>query len=189
MDEYDHSNWNLSEDEIFAPEPTSLFFYRSRKPKETPLYQIVDRGWSSLRSFVDQTERRLPEHIRHAIETYLKCGLPQYGAHRIGCTQCPHERYVAFSCKSPFCNSCNARRMTDATTHIAMCSTRFEEFWRCVAKNPARQIYYTFCYTGNVGFCGNEPALAGAKKHHFMGLFLHLSDRFGSGRNGNWLGD
>ena len=44
------------------------------------------------------------------VEKFMDCGNPRNGFARIRCPDCGYERLLAFSCKSRFCPSCQARR-------------------------------------------------------------------------------
>jgi len=50
---------------------------------------------------------------------YLRCGILAHGLARLRCTDCGHDRLLAFSCKGRgLCPSCNSRRMAEVVAHL-----------------------------------------------------------------------
>jgi len=48
-----------------------------------------------------------------------RCGILAHGFARVRCTDCGHDRLLAFSCKGRgVCPSCNARRMAEVAAHL-----------------------------------------------------------------------
>ena len=98
--------------------------YRSRNPRTTPLYRLVEayfdevkgqweerfeRGHGFWRGFVDEQIRR-----------YLDCGLFENGFARIRCPDCHAEYLLAFSCKTrDLCPSCAAKRSVATAAMLA----------------------------------------------------------------------
>lgn len=89
--------------------------YERHRPEQTLLYQFVEQYYPA---FVDQMAAlgaTLPKYVQREFDDYLKCGRLEYGFLRVRCTDCHHERLVAFSCKRRgFCPSCGARRMAES---------------------------------------------------------------------------
>src|SRR5262245_57356532 len=53
---------------------------------------------------------------------FLACGILAHGFLRLCCSECGHEKLVAFSCKRRgFCPSCGARRMAETAAHLVDC--------------------------------------------------------------------
>ena len=52
-------------------------------------------------------------------DAFLECGILAHGFLRLGCSDCGHDKLVAFSCKRRgFCPSCGARRMAQTAAHL-----------------------------------------------------------------------
>ena len=61
----------------------------------------------------------LPEFVRAEFDAFLACGILAHGFLRLRCSECGHEKLVAFSCKRRgFCPSCGARRMAETAAHL-----------------------------------------------------------------------
>jgi len=62
----------------------------------------------------------LPATIeRKTFADFLTCGDPAHGFVHLRCTECEHERAVAFSCKRRgVCTSCAGRRMNEVAQHL-----------------------------------------------------------------------
>ena len=82
--------------------------YRPRKPRQSALYQCVERHAAELRA--DGGYQRLFE--QRVIERFLQCGDPQHGFARVYCPNCRHDYLLAFWCKARyFCPSCHQKRV------------------------------------------------------------------------------
>jgi hypothetical protein len=97
--------------------------YERRRPEETILYQVVQEN---LETFLAQVEAesgsRLPEFVKDDFDAFLACGILAHGFLRLRCSECGHEKLVAFSCKRRgFCPSCGARRMAETAAHLVDC--------------------------------------------------------------------
>ena len=95
--------------------------YARRRPEETILYQLVQEN---LESFLAQVEAErgsgLPEFVKDEFDAFLACGILAHGFLRLRCSECGHEKLVAFSCKRRgFCPSCGARRMAETAAHLS----------------------------------------------------------------------
>ena len=65
---------------------------------------------------------RLPEFVKDDFDAFLACGILAHGFLRLRCSECGHEKLVAFSCKRRgFCPSCGARRMAETAAHLVDC--------------------------------------------------------------------
>jgi len=97
------------------------FTYERRKPEEGILYRILQRHLGSFVANVEarDEDRKLPRFVRQELYGYLGCGILQRGFVRVRCTECGHDRVVAFSCKGRgFCPSCGGRRMAETAAHL-----------------------------------------------------------------------
>src|SRR5215831_14283586 len=97
--------------------------YERRRPEETILYQLVQEN---LESFLAQVEAErgsgLPEFVKAEFDAFIACGILAHGFLRLRCSECGHEKLVAFSCKRRgFCPSCGARRMAETAAHLVDC--------------------------------------------------------------------
>ncbi|TVR67119.1 MAG: hypothetical protein EA422_00730 [Gemmatimonadales bacterium] len=96
--------------------------YRPRRPTETPLYPVVQHH---LETFLAEAQdsgpmgRGVPRWVERDFRSYLRCGILAHGFARVRCTDCGHDRLLAFSCKGRgVCPSCNARRMAEVAAHL-----------------------------------------------------------------------
>ena len=90
-----------------------------RTPETTDLYKILQDQWESFRAHRISEGRKIPFHIEHEIDAYLKCGIVSCGFMRLKCSECPSEKVVAFSCKKKgFCVSCWAKRSAESAIHL-----------------------------------------------------------------------
>ncbi len=95
------------------------FPYQPREPTQSNLYGCVRRHWPTVRDLCEAHGKPLPNFVHREFESYLRCGLPEYGFARIHCAACGHDRLVAFSCKGRgFCPSCGGRRMEEGATWL-----------------------------------------------------------------------
>jgi hypothetical protein len=67
----------------------------------------------------DPTGWGVPTWAERDFRSYLRCGILAHGFARIRCTDCGHDRILAFSCKGRgVCPSCNARRLAEVAAHL-----------------------------------------------------------------------
>ena len=60
----------------------------------------------------------MPEFIKAEFKAFLECGILAHGFLRLRCSECSHEKLVAFSCKRKgFCPSCAVLRMAETALH------------------------------------------------------------------------
>jgi len=87
--------------------------YRPRKPRESPLYQLVERHLDELlRVWPSRFARRhgpLRPVVERVLREFLRCGLLEHGFARLWCAECRRSVLVAFSCRG-FCPSCEKKR-------------------------------------------------------------------------------
>ena len=61
----------------------------------------------------------VPSWVERDFRSYLRCGILAHGLARVRCTDCGHDRLLAFSCKGRgVCPSCNARRVAEVAAHL-----------------------------------------------------------------------
>jgi hypothetical protein len=89
--------------------------YRPRKPRDSPLYQLVERHLEELlRVWPTRFARRhgpLRPVVERVLREFLRCGLLEHGFARIWCGECRRSVLVAFSCRGrSFCPSCEKKR-------------------------------------------------------------------------------
>ena len=96
--------------------PPALAAYQPRRPRETPLYRLVEDHFETLVRVHEEEFQprygRLRHAARRAVEKFLDCGLLERGFARVRCDRCRAEFLVAPSCKARFlCPSCHAKRL------------------------------------------------------------------------------
>jgi hypothetical protein len=79
-----------------APAATPVHYER-RRPEETTLYRLVQEN---LETFLAQVETEsgsgLPEFVKAEFDAFLACGILAHGFLRLRCSECGHEKLVAF---------------------------------------------------------------------------------------------
>ncbi len=112
--------------------------YPTRNPSETILYKVVQENVETFiqMSEADPNRKGLPEYVKREFYDYLRCGILANGFLRLQCTECKHEKLVAFSCKGRgFCPSCGGRRMCELAAFLV------DEVFPHV---PIRQVVLSF---------------------------------------------
>jgi hypothetical protein len=89
--------------------------YRPRKPRESPLYRLVEGHLEELlRLWPSRFVRRhgpLRPVVERVLREFLRCGLLEHGFARLWCSECRRSVLVAFSCRGrSFCPSCEKKR-------------------------------------------------------------------------------
>jgi len=96
--------------------------YRPRRPTETPLYPVVQHHLETFLAEAQEADPMgwgVPRWVERDFRSYLRCGILAHGFARVRCTDCGHDRLLAFSCKGRgVCPSCNARRMGEVAVHL-----------------------------------------------------------------------
>lgn len=98
--------------------------YQPRRPRASPLWQLVNHGWSSFVADYEKTHRPILGPLKSAtiatVESFLRCGDLASGFTRLECFDCGHERLLAFTCKTRhFCPACHQRRVRSTSEWIA----------------------------------------------------------------------
>lgn len=66
-----------------------------------------------------ETGSGLPDFVKDEFDAFLECGILAHGFLRLCCTNCAHEKLVAFSCKRcKFCPSYGGRHMAQTAAHL-----------------------------------------------------------------------
>ena len=79
-----------------------VFSYARHQPEKKLLYQLVDRHWPEFQSYLSESGRVLPRHVRREFDEYLECGRLENGFLRVRCEGCHLERMgTVNSRKSP----------------------------------------------------------------------------------------
>ena len=119
-------------DQAVQPAPARRrIHYERRRPEDTVLYQLVQEHLDTFLAQVEaETGSGLPEFVKAEFDAFLECGILAYGFLRLRCTDCSHEKLVAFSCKwRGFCPSCG-------TTHIVMEPLEFMQRLAALVPRP-----------------------------------------------------
>ena len=100
--------------------------YQPRRPRASPLWQIVHHGWNDFLSDYEQHHRKTLGPLRTGtiatVESFLRCGDLAAGFTRFQCPDCGHEKLLAFTCKRRhFCPACHQRRVRSTSSWIAAC--------------------------------------------------------------------
>ncbi len=102
--------------ELQQPPADGVGVYRSRRPRASPLYRLLERHFRELSLVWDErfalTSGEWRAVIPKVVDQFLACGLLEHGFARIRCDACAHEYLLAFSCKCRyFCPRCHAKRL------------------------------------------------------------------------------
>jgi len=113
--------------------------YRPRRPRQSPLYQVIERYLPEFeRIYNDRYERRdgtWRPVIEEVARKFLRCGDLHFGFARVRCPDCAHEMFVPFSCHQRcLCPSCHQKRTLLAAETIAH---------TICAAVPHRQLVFT----------------------------------------------
>ena len=99
--------------------PSAPAEYSPRNPEKSLLFQIIRNHWKTFELMMDQYGSGLPRFVRDEFESFLGCGVIQYGFIRLKCDSCKHEKLIGFSCKKRgFCGSCIGRRMAETAANL-----------------------------------------------------------------------
>lgn len=91
----------------------------SNDPTQNELYKIIDSSHKSTISKKESHGQKVPFHVKKEINNYLKCGVLEHGFLRFKCSQCSHEKFVAFSCKGrTICPRCTGRVMASTAKNL-----------------------------------------------------------------------
>lgn len=113
--------------------------YQPRRPRASPLWQLVHYGWSDFLSQYEAKHRKLLGPLdpmaEATVQSFLRCGDLASGFTRLECPDCGHERLLAFTCKTRhFYPACHQRRARSTSEWIASAVCH---------QVPHRQIVFT----------------------------------------------
>ncbi|HBE02596.1 MAG: hypothetical protein A2096_07025 [Spirochaetes bacterium GWF1_41_5] len=77
------------------------------------VYRIFQRFYDDFKQNYRNYQEKYDffrEVIERTVGKYLQCGILKHGFFRIHCPKCGNEYFLAFSCKSRICPSCNKSR-------------------------------------------------------------------------------
>jgi hypothetical protein len=119
--------------------PKVATVYRPRQPRQSPLYQLIERHLPEFeRTYDDRYQQRYGPWrpiIGEVARKFLRCGDLHFGFARVQCTGCPHEMFVPFSCQQRcLCPSCHQKRSLLLSERIAQ---------NICQPAPHRQIVWT----------------------------------------------
>jgi hypothetical protein len=89
--------------------------YRPRRPRESPLFRLVEQHLEELLRAWPQRFARTHDPLRPVVERvlreFLKCGLLEHGFARSWCSRCRRSVLVALSCRGrSLCPSCEKKK-------------------------------------------------------------------------------
>ena len=89
--------------------------YNPRRPRESPLYRLVERHLEELlRVWPERFAKRhgpLRAVVERVLREFLRCGLLDHGFARLWCGECRRSVVIAFSCRGrSFCPSCEKKK-------------------------------------------------------------------------------
>ena len=104
--------------------PESVPIYRARRPRESPLWRLVERHYPQFQRTYDQRFQQRYGTWRPVIDEtvrkFLRCGDLHFGFARVQCGGCRHEMFVPFSCQQRcLCPSCHQKRSLLLAERIA----------------------------------------------------------------------
>ncbi len=71
--------------------------YERRRPEETVLYRLVQEHVETFFAQVEaETGAGLPDFVKQEFDDFLECGVLAHGFLRLRCSDCAHEKLVAF---------------------------------------------------------------------------------------------
>ena len=98
--------------------------YQPRRPRASPLWQIVTAAWDAFVAGYEKTHRAamgpLRPNVFTTVRNFLRCGDLAAGFTRFLCPDCGHERLLAFTCKGRhLCPACHQRRVRQTADWIS----------------------------------------------------------------------
>ena len=82
-----------------APDGTPVHCERHR-PEQTMLYHLVQQHAATFFAQAeDAAGADLPQFVNDEFDAFLECGILAHGFLRLHCSDCGHDKLVAFSCK------------------------------------------------------------------------------------------
>ena len=98
--------------------------YRPRRPRASPLWQIVHHARDDFLAHYEARHRRIHGPLSSdsvdVVDQFYRCGDLAAGFTRLQCPDCGHEKLLAFTCKTRhFCPSCHQQRVRRVGDWIA----------------------------------------------------------------------
>ena len=107
-----------------CPAASREAIYRPRRPRASPLWQLLDRYFDEFQRVYDERYQKRYGFwrpvIARTVEKFLVCGDLHEGFARVRCPKCRYEFLVAFSCRRRcLCPSCHQKRALITADRIA----------------------------------------------------------------------
>ena len=98
----------------------ALVHHERHRPEQTTLYRLVQQhAVTFFAPAEDAAGADLAQFVKDESEAFLECGILAHGFLRLRCSDCGHDKLVAFSCKRRgFCPSWGGRRMAQMAAHL-----------------------------------------------------------------------
>ena len=104
------------------PIAPAKFTYARRKPEESLLYKLVQRHWPGIERDLREASdgAPVPKFIAKAVEAYSRCGMlmPCFRLPRPPLPRSKYSRGAGLPARG-ICPSCDGRRMTELSAHLA----------------------------------------------------------------------
>jgi len=106
-----------------SPQPLAPALYRTRNPRATPLYQLLEAYYEDVKSvWEERFEKKYGfwrGFVDHVVARYLDCGVAEAGFARLQCQTCGAEKLLTLSCKQRgVCPSCDAKRAAAFAAYV-----------------------------------------------------------------------
>ncbi len=73
---------------------------RAPPPEQTTLYRLVQQHAATFSERAEaEASVGLPQFVKDEFDAFLECGIVARGFLRLRCSDCGHDKLVAFSCK------------------------------------------------------------------------------------------
>jgi hypothetical protein len=97
--------------------------YRQRKPRESPLWQLLNEHFDEFEERYDELFSKKHGFYRPVVSfivrKFLECGDLHQGFARVRCPDCHYEYLLSFSCRGRyFCPSCHAKKVVQFADHL-----------------------------------------------------------------------
>jgi len=81
-----------------APDGAALHYERHR-PNQTTLYRLVQQHSANVIAHCEASNgSELPRFIKDEFDAFFECGILEHGFLRLRCSECGHDKLLAFSC-------------------------------------------------------------------------------------------
>ena len=108
---------------VVCPSRKIATVYRPRQPRQSPLYQLIERYYPEFERTYDEhyQQRYGPWRpiIGEVARKFLRCGDLHFGFARVRCTSCGHDSLVELRRHQiPWCDARNDRRLSVPTSSL-----------------------------------------------------------------------